>query len=63
MNLKKSVMVSNALHDKQMNELAHHLGITRVWLWHNIKENTEKYVDKMAEFYGISVFEFINRGK
>ena len=63
MNLKKSVSISNAMDDKKVADLARHLGITRVWLWQHLKDNNEKYIEQMAEFYDVSVFEFINRGK
>ena len=63
MNLQKSVKVLNAIHGKTSIELAESLGITRVWLWHKLKENNTAYIEKCAAFYGVTVADFINKGK
>ncbi|MEO9497677.1 MAG: hypothetical protein ABJG42_24600 [Vibrio splendidus] len=63
MNLQKSVKVSAAMTETNINDLAANLGITRVWLWKKLSENNPKYIGKMAMFYGVSVSEFIKRGE
>ncbi len=63
MNLTKSVKISAAMSETSERDLAESLGITRTWLWKLLKENNPKHIEKMADFYGISVSEFIKRGE
>lgn len=44
-------------------DLATHLSITSVWLWNLLKDNSARHVQGMAEFYGVTVSDFIKRGE
>ena len=63
MNLQKSVNVSCAMQGKRKQDLASSIGVTRVWLWTKLRDNDPKYISKIADFFGITVGELINRGK
>lgn len=63
MNLQKSVKVSAAMTDTTIKDLSAHIGVTRVWLSKKLAENNPKYLQSMAEFYGVTVSEFIKRGE
>ena len=63
MNISKSVKVSAAMSETTEKDLAQAMGFTSVWLWKMIKENNPKHIEKMADFYDISVSEFIKRGE
>ena len=63
MNLQKSVDVSCAMQGKRKQDLALSIGVTRVWLWTKLRDNDPKYISKIADFFGITVGELINRGK
>ena len=51
------------MNETKDEKLAQHLSITTVWLWNLLKDNSPRHVQKMAEFYGVTVSEFIKRGE
>lgn len=63
MNIAKSVKVSAAMTGTTQQELARHLGVTGVWLSRIMRDNSPRHLGKMADFYGITVSEFVKRGE
>jgi DNA-binding Xre family transcriptional regulator len=63
MNLKKSVKVMCAMHEKQQKDLAQHLKITNAYLSKLLGENNPRLLSKMAMFFNVSVSEFVKVGE
>lgn len=63
MNLKKSIRVMCAMHEKQQKEVAAYLGITNVYLSKMLGENNPRFLSKMADFFGVNVSEFVKAGE
>lgn len=62
MELTKSFKIMCILQDKKESDVADSLGVTRVWLWRELKNNSPKYISKLANHFNITVAEFINKG-
>lgn len=63
MNLKKSVKVMCAMHEKQQKDLAEYLKITNAYLSKLLGENNPRLLSKMAMFFNVSVSEFVRAGE
>jgi hypothetical protein len=63
MNLRKSVKVMCAQHDKSQVELASHLGFTNVWLSRQLEQNNPRHIRKIAMFFGVNVSDLIKAGE
>ena len=63
MNLRKSVKLMCAQHDKTQVELAQSLGFTNVWLSRQLEHNNPRHISKMAAFFGVSVSDFVKAGE
>lgn len=63
MNLKKSVKVMCAMHEKQQKDLAAYLKITNAYLSKLLGENNPRLLSKMAMYFNVSVSEFVKAGE
>lgn len=63
MNLKKSVKVMCAMHEKQQKDLATYLKITNAYLSKLLGENNPRLLSKMAMYFNVSVSEFVKAGE
>ena len=63
MNIKKSVEIMNVKLDTTKQQLAQHMGITTPYLSKLLKENDAKHIAKMADFYHLTVSDFIKWGE
>lgn len=63
MNIKKSVKVMCAKHEKQQKDLASYLCITNAYLSKLLGENNPRLISKMAMFFNSNVSDFVKAGE
>ena len=63
MNIKKSVEIMNIKLNCTKQELAKHLNITTPYLSRLLRDNDSRRIKEMADFYHLTVSDFIKWGE